>query len=85
VHNVRYKRESKRNGCREGLNLKGKTGHGEQTNLRWSRGGERTKMKLTILFTFDIPSYFEETGAVGKGSAKRIQHVAVTTPGLDVG
>jgi len=42
------------------------------------------KVKLTILFTFNIPSYFKETGAVGKGSTKRIQCVVVTTPGLDV-
>jgi len=42
-------------------------------------------MKPTILFTFNIPSHFEETGAVGEGSAKRIQCVAVTTPGLGVG
>jgi len=41
-------------------------------------------MKLMILFTFNIPSYFKETGAVGKGSAKRVQHVAVMTLGLDV-
>jgi len=60
------------------------TGHGERANLRQSRSGERTKTKPTILFTFNIPSYFEETGAVGKGSAKRVQHVAVTTPGLDI-
>ena len=31
---------------------------------------EHTKMKLTILFTFNIPSHFEETRAVSKGSAK---------------
>jgi len=85
VHNIRYKCESKRNGCREGLNLKGKTGHGERKNLRQSRGGEHTKTKLMILFTFNIPSYFEETRVVGKGSAKRIQCVAVMTLGLDTG
>ena len=64
---------------------KEETGYGEQVNLRRSRSGECTKMKPTILFTFNIPSYFEETGAVGEGSTKRVQRVAVTTPGLDVG
>jgi len=64
---------------------KEETGHGERANLRRSRSGERTKTKLTILFTFNIPSYFEETGAVGEGSAKRVQRVAVMTPGLDIG
>jgi len=64
---------------------KEETGHGERANLRQSRSGEHTKTKPTILFTFNIPSYFEETGAVGKGSTKRVQCVAVTTPGLDVG
>jgi len=63
---------------------KEETGHGEWANLRRSRSGECTKMKPMILFTFNIPSYFKETGVVGKGSAKRIQHVAVTTPGLDI-
>jgi len=43
------------------------------------------KTKLMILFTFNIPSYFEETRVVGKGSAKRIQCVVVTTLGLDIG
>jgi len=64
---------------------KEETGHGEWANLRRSRSGEHTKTKLMILFTFNIPSYFEETGAVGEGSAKRVQHVAVTTLGLDIG
>jgi len=43
------------------------------------------KAKPMILFTFKIPSYFKETGVVGKGSAKCIQCVAVMTPGLDIG
>jgi len=64
---------------------KEETRHGKWANLRQSRSGEHTKTKPTILFTFNIPSYFEETGAVGKGSAKRVQRVAVTTLGLDVG
>ena len=64
---------------------KEETRHGEQANLRRSRSGERTKTKPTILCTSNIPSYFEETRAVGKGSARRIQHVAVMSPGLDVG
>jgi len=63
---------------------KEETGHGERAILRRSRSGEHTKTKPTILFTFNIPSYFEETGVVGKGSAERIQRVAVTTPGLDI-
>jgi len=63
---------------------KEETGHGKRANLRRSRSGEHTKTKPTILFTFNIPSYFEETRAVGKGSTKRVQRVAVTTPGLDI-
>jgi len=63
---------------------KEETGHGERANLRRSRSGEHMKTKPTILFTFNIPSYFEETGAVGEGSAKCVQRVAVMTPGLDV-
>ena len=43
------------------------------------------KMRLTILYTSNIPSYFEETGAVSEGSTKHVQRVAVMTLGLDVG
>jgi len=64
---------------------KEETGHGKWANLRWSRSGEHMKMKPTILFTFNIPSHFEETGVVGEGSAKHVQCVAVMTPGLDIG
>jgi len=89
VHDIRYKHERKDECCRWismiKLCLKEEIENGERANLRWSRSGEHTKTKLTIIFTSNIPSYFEETGAVGEGSAKRIQYVAVTTPGLDVG
>ena len=67
-----------------GSKSKEETGDGKQANLRRSRSGKCTKMKPTILFTFNIPSHFEETGAVSKGSTERIQHVAVMTLGLDI-
>jgi len=85
VHDVGYERESKRNGLQRGSKSKEETRDGKQANLRQSRSGKRMKTKLTILFTFNIPSHFEKTGAVSEGSAECVQHVVVTTLGLDVG
>ena len=82
VHDVGYICESKRNVCKRGSKSKEETRDGKWASLRWSKVESVLKMRLTILCTSNIPSYFEETGAVGKGSTKCIQHVAVTTLGL---
>ena len=86
MHDIRYEHERKDEWLQRGSKSEEETGDGKRANLRWSRSGsgKHTKTKPMVLFTFNIPSHFEETGAVSEGSAKRVQHVAVMTPGLDV-
>ena len=82
VHDIRYECESKRNVCKRGSKSKEETGGGKWASLKWSKVGSILKMRPTILCTSNIPSYFEETGVVSKGSAKHVQCMVVTTPGL---
>ena len=85
VHDIGYKCKSKRNVCERGSKSKEETRDGKWASLKRSKVESVLKMRPTILCTSNIPSYFEETGGVGKGSAKHIQHVAVTTLGLVIG